>query len=326
LSSCITTYAATVRENVARLQTSSRLTDQKVCSNIERVFVYRPFLTRSGRVSTAKQSVEGSDAVGGEQLPDGVQSRPGREFMASLAKGLAVLGAFGEHRPMMSLSEAAAVAGLSRAAARRVLLTLSELGYVTQDGRDFTLAPRILELGFSYLSIQSWIDRAGPLMKQLSDEFQESCSAAILHGTEIVFVGRVSPPSRIMTTSVAIGRRLPAFHTALGRIQLGFLGADEIWKRLKSVHVESFTPSTIIDRAALKERVLADHQQGFSIVDEELERGLRALAVPIVTRSAKNVGAINISAQASRTTRNEMRDLFLPRLTDAARQISQTLA
>ena len=246
--------------------------------------------------------------------------------MASLAKGLAVLGAFGEHRPTMSLTEAALVAGLSRAAARRVLLTLAELGYVEQNGRDFTLAPRILELGFAYLSIQPWIERAEPLMKALSAELQEACLAATLHGAEIVFVARVPAPYWIMSPNTAVGTRLPAFHTALGRAQLGFLPEAEIWNRLRSVRVQPFTANTIVDPGALVERVQADRAQGFSIVDEELENGLRAIAVPVVTRSGRLIGAINLSAHAGRTTRNEMRDLYLPRLRDVAAKISQSQA
>jgi len=144
-----------------------------------------------------------------------------REFMATLAKGLAVLGAFGEQHPTLSLSEAAVAASLSRAAARRVLRTLAELGYVTQSGRRFSLAPRILELGFAFLSTQSWIDRAEPLMKELSHSLHESCSAAILQGNEIVYVARMPAPHRIMSTTIAVGSRLPAFYTSLGRIQLG---------------------------------------------------------------------------------------------------------
>ncbi|MEX2319385.1 MAG: IclR family transcriptional regulator C-terminal domain-containing protein [Bauldia sp.] len=246
--------------------------------------------------------------------------------MASLAKGLAVLGAFSDRLPSMSLTEAAAVAGLSRAAARRVLLTLAELGYVEQNGRDFTLAPRILELGFAYLSIQSWIERAEPLMRQLSNEFQETCNAATLHGSEIVFVARVPAPSWIMSPAIPVGTRLPAFHTSLGRILLGYLPDDDIWNRLRATRIVPYTPSTIVDPSALVERVKADRAQGFSIVDEELERDLRALAVPIQTRNGMPVGAINLAAHASRTTRNEMRDNYLPRLREAAARISQALA
>ena len=157
---------------------------------------------------------------------------PDKEFMATLAKGLAVLGAFGSERPAMTLSEAAATAGLSRAAARRVLRTLAGLGYVTHDGRRFALAPRILELGFAYLSTQSWVDRAEPLMKELSHDVQESCSAAILQDAEVVYVARMPAPHRIMSVTLAVGTRLPAFYTALGRVQLGFLAPDELTRRL----------------------------------------------------------------------------------------------
>ena len=282
-------------------------------------------------MSTAKRLSQGAkgalherDRGLGRLRPAG--ERPGKEFMASLAKGLAVLGAFSDRLPSMSLTEAAVVAGLSRAAARRVLLTLAELGYVEQNGRDFTLAPRILELGFAYLSIQSWIERAEPLMRQLSNEFHEACNAATLHGSEIVFVARIPAPSWIMSPAIPVGTRLPAFHTSLGRILLGYLPEDDIWDRLRATRIVPHTPSTIVDPSALVERVKADRAQGFSIVDEELERDLRALAVPIETRNGTPIGAINLAAHASRTTRNEMRDNYLPRLREAAARISQALA
>jgi len=246
--------------------------------------------------------------------------------MATLAKGLAVLGAFGEQHPSLTLSEAAIAAGLSRAAARRVLLTLAELGYVTRAGRQFSLAPRILELGFAFLSTQSWIDRAEPLMKELSHSLHESCSAAILQGNEIVYVARMPAPHRIMSTTIAVGSRLPAFHTSLGRIQLGFLGATELRERLADMTITPYTPSTITDPDAVVARIVADHQQGYSIIDEELERGLRSIAVPIVSRSGHNVGAINLSALSNRTTQKEMRERFLPELRTVAEEISATLA
>jgi IclR family pca regulon transcriptional regulator len=248
-----------------------------------------------------------------------------KEYMATLAKGLAVLRAFGEGRPGMTLSEAAGAVGLSRATARRILRTLLDLGYVEQDGRHFSLAPRVLELGFRYLSTQSWIDRAVPLMRHISQTLEESCSAAILQGSEVVYVARV-PTRRIMTATIAVGTRLPAFHTSMGRVQLGFLVEDELWRRLHSARIEPHTPSTIVDLKALVERIQADHAQGFSIVDEELERGLRSIAVPLVSRGGRVLAAINVSAHSNRTTRNEMRERFLPRLKDAARQISASFA
>jgi IclR family pca regulon transcriptional regulator len=248
-----------------------------------------------------------------------------KEYMATLAKGLAVLRAFGEGRPGMTLSEAAGATGLSRATARRILRTLLDLGYVEQDGRSFSLAPRVLELGFRYLSTQSWIDRAVPLMRQVSQALEESCSAAILQGSEVIYVARV-PTRRIMTATIAVGTRLPAFHTSMGRVQLGYLAQDELWRRLRSARIESHTPSTIIDLKALVERIQADHAQGFSIVDEELERGLRSIAVPLVNRGGRILAAINVSAHSNRTTRNEMRERFLPYLKDAARQLSASIA
>ncbi len=245
-----------------------------------------------------------------------------KEFMSTLAKGLAVLSAFGKQRPAMTLSDAAAVANLSRATARRVLRTLAQLGYVVQDGRAFSLTPRVLELGFAYLSGQDWIDRALPMMKELSERLGESCSGSILQGIDIVYVARV-PARRIMSTALAVGSRLPAFHTSLGRAQLGYLDGAEIWRRLRSAPIEAYTPYTITDMQALFDRVCADREQGFSIVDEELERGLRSIAVPVLDRTGQAVGAINLSAHSTRTTRNEMREKFLPELRAIAQRISQ---
>lgn len=250
--------------------------------------------------------------------------RDDKEFMSTLAKGLAVLGAFGRERPAMTLTEAAQIASLSRAAARRVLRTLTVLGYVEQNGHVFSLAPRTVELGFAYLSTQSWVDRAVPLMRELSERLGESCSAAILQDAEIVYVARITA-RRIMSTALAVGSRLPAFHTALGRAQLGYLDEAEIWRRLMSRRIEAFTPYTITDVHALFDRVKADQEQGFSIVDEELERGLRALAVPVLDRSGQVVTAINLSTHSTRTTRSEMRDKFLPELKRIAADLSASL-
>jgi len=235
-----------------------------------------------------------------------------------------VLGTFNKERPTMTLSQAAIAAGLSRATARRILRTLTELGYVEQSGRQFALSSGILKLGFAYLATQNWIEQAAPLMRQLSEQFHESCSAAILQGTEIVYVARI-PASRIMSVALAVGTRLPAFHTALGRIQLGFLDDAELWRRLRSLRLDPLTPSTIIDVQALFDRVREDHAQGFSIVDEELERGLRSIAVPVVDRGGQVVAALNLSTHSTRTTRNELRERFLPNLRAIAAQISSSV-
>jgi len=278
-------------------------------------------------VSGRRTSVNHGHAAAQIERQDGAELRGAvqdKEFMATLAKGLAVLGSFNRERPTMTLSQAALAAGLSRATARRILRTLAELGYVEHSGRQFSLSSGILKLGFAYLATQNWIEQATPLMRQLSEQFHESCSAAILQGTEIVYVARI-PAGRIMSVSLAVGTRLPAFHTALGRVQLGFLDNAELWRRLQSLRIEAHTPSTITDVQALVDRVREDHMQGFSIVDEELERGLRAIAVPIVDRSGQSVAALNLSTHSTRTTRNEMREGFLPSLRAIAEQISASV-
>lgn len=245
--------------------------------------------------------------------------------MTTLAKGLMVMRAFSGERPAMTLSEAAAAADLTRATARRILRTLAALGYVTQDGRQFSLTPRVLELGFGYLSSQSWVEQAAPLMKELSASVQESCSAAILQGTDIVYVARV-PTSRIMSVAATVGSRLPAFHTSLGRAQLGFVEDGELWRRILGLRIAPYTPSTITEPQALFERIKADRAQGFSIVDEELERGLRSIAVPVVDRRGVAVAGLNLSTNSTRITRNHMRDHFLPKLRDVSEQISSFIA
>ena len=247
-----------------------------------------------------------------------------KEFMVTLAKGLAVLALFGRDRPSMTLSQVAAQADLSRATSRRILRTLCATGYVEQDGRQFFLSPSALNIGFAYLSTHSWIERAQPVMKELSERFQETCSAAVLQGTEVVYVSDV-PAQRIMSVTASLGSRLPAFHTSLGRSQLGALPEAEIWRRLKSVRIEAYTPSTITDLQALFERVRDDFAQGFSIVDEELEKGLRSIAVPLLSRRGLPVAAIALSTHTSRATRNEMRDSFLPALRIAAQNVATAI-
>jgi IclR family transcriptional regulator, pca regulon regulatory protein len=129
-----------------------------------------------------------------------------------------------------------------------------------------------------------------------------------------------------MSVAISIGTRLPAFHTSMGRVQLGYLAGEELWRRLRSLRIEAYTPATITDPQALIERIRADREQGFSIVDEELERGLRSIAVPLLDRAGQAVAALNLSTHSTRTTRNEMRERFLPALRDAAGQISAGIA
>ena len=148
---------------------------------------------------------------------------------------------------------------------------------------------------------------------------------AMLQDIDIVYVARV-PTSRIMSVAVTVGSRLPAFHTSLGRAQLGFVEEGEIWRRIMSLRLEPYTTNTIVEPQALLDRIKADRAQGFSIVDEELERGLRSIAVPVVDRRGAAVAGLNVSTNSTRITRNHMRDHFLPKLQDVAEQISSFIA
>lgn len=248
---------------------------------------------------------------------------PDKEFMTTLAKGLAVIELFGKGpATAMTLSRAASGAGVTRATARRILLTLERLGYVERRGREFALTPATLNLGFAYLSSRNWIEQAHGPMKALAENLAESCSLAVLDGTDVVYVARVQA-SRIMANAISIGTRLPAFHTALGRALLGGLDNEALWTRLRSINPAPYTPATILDKQALFERIRADAHQGFAIVDEELERGLRAIAVPLQNRAGETFAALNVSSHATRMTRNDLRERFLPALQETAAAIAR---
>ena len=243
-----------------------------------------------------------------------------KEFMATLAKGLAVLGCFGRQRPTMTLSEAALAAGVSRATARRILRTLAELGYVDQHGRQFSLSPNILQLGFAYLATQSWIDRAVPLMKDLSERVGKSCSASILQGIEIVLWRACRPSASCRWRrrwGAACRPSIPpwaVFSSAFSTTPRFGAGSNRSASSRYPEH--HHRPAGAVRAHPRRSR------PGFSIVDEELERGLRAIAVPIVDRHNEVVAALNLSTHSTRTTRNEMRDRFLPELRAVAAQIA----
>jgi len=250
-------------------------------------------------------------------------TRP-RDFVQSVERALAIIRAFGPATPALTASEIATTTGLTRAAARRFLLTLVELGYVRSDGRLFSLTPRVLELGYAYLSSLSLPEVAQPLLEQLVRESQESSEGAILDGEEIVYVVRVAGPA-IMNATVPIGSRMPAAATALGRALLAGLPDDELDAYLATVTLRRFLPNTIVDREALRAELLRVRAQGYAIVDQELEEGLLAIAVPVRDRSGATVAAINLSTHVARRTREEARELLLPPLRRAAAGIEAGL-
>jgi IclR family transcriptional regulator, pca regulon regulatory protein len=246
------------------------------------------------------------------------------DFVQSLDRGLAVIRAFGPDRERLSLSEVARATGLTRAAARRFLLTLVKLGYVRSDGREFSLRPRVLELGYAYLSGLTLPEVAAPHMEELVARLHESSSISVLDGDHIVYVVRV-PTKRIMTVAISVGTRFPAYATSMGRVLLAAASEQELDRYLAEVTFESFTRRTVTDPARLRV-ILGDvARQGYAIVDQELEEGLRAVAAPI--RGAADVGtaAINVSAHASRVSMSALRADILPVLLQTARQIEADL-
>lgn len=217
----------------------------------------------------------------------------GSSYVQSLARGLAVIRAFSAERPRLSLSEVARLTGLTRASARRFLLTLESEGYVRTDGREFSLTPRVLELGYAYLSAQSLPEVAQPHLEALSRTVGESASACVLDGQDIVYVARV-PTRRIMSVGITIGTRFPAYATAMGRVLLAFAADAEVDTYFEGFRPERFTARTLVDETALRTEIARVRQQGWSLVDAELENGLRALAAP-VRRGGAVVAAINIA-------------------------------
>lgn len=250
--------------------------------------------------------------------------RPGDGYVQSFARGLAVIRAFNGDRPAMTLSEVADAAGLTRAGARRILLTLVNLGYVNLDGRQYRLTPRILELGFAYLSSMPIWNLAEPIMEELVDEVHESCSASVLDCPDIVYVLRI-PTHKIMAISLGIGSRLPAYCTSMGRVLLSGLTDREVDDVLRKSNLRALTSRTVTDRAELK-RLIADvREKGWAMVNQELEEGLISISAPIRDRSGRIIAAMNISGQANRTPATQMVKKLLPPLLTAADRISELL-
>jgi IclR family pca regulon transcriptional regulator len=246
------------------------------------------------------------------------------DFVQSLARGLAVIRAFDAAHPHLTLSEAARRTGLTRAATRRFLLTLESLGYVRSDGRAFSLTPRVLDLGFSYLSALSLPEILQPHLEQLSHDVEESVSAAVLDGPDVVYIARV-PTRRIMSVRITIGTRFPAYATSMGRAIWSELSDSDLEDAIGMRPLEPLTEHTITSTEALRRAVAVVRAQGWAMVDGELERGLRSIAVPIHGRDGGVVCAVNVSTSSTRDTAERVRELHVPRLLSAATRIEADL-
>jgi IclR family pca regulon transcriptional regulator len=242
----------------------------------------------------------------------------------SLERGLAVIRAFDAEHRELGLSDVARITGLSRAAARRFLLTLVSLGYVRQAGGRFSLRPRVLELGYAYLSGLSLPEVAQPHMEALVAAVNESSSVSVLDDTEIVYVARV-PTRRIMSITLAVGARLPAFATSMGRVLLAGLPDAELDERLARIDFSPRTAFTVADAAGLREALARVRETGYAAVDQELEEGLRSLAVPIHDGRGATVAALNVSVHATRGTMAGLRRDVLPLARRAVQAIEDDL-
>ncbi|MEQ9813830.1 MAG: IclR family transcriptional regulator [Azospirillaceae bacterium] len=247
-----------------------------------------------------------------------------KDYVGTLARGLSVIRVFGKRTPELTLTDVAKQAGLTRAAARRFLLTLCELGYMTTDGKYFRLTPKVMDLGFAYLSSMDLWEIAMPYMEEVSHTLNESCSASVLDDCDIVYVARV-PASRVMSVGLTVGTRLPAFCTSMGRVLLADKPDDEIRNYVSKTELRRYTRHTILNPGALIDQILTARQRGFSIVDQELEEGLRSMAVPLRNKKGNVIAAMNVSGHAQRTSAGDMIQNFLPVLQSAARRIASAL-
>jgi IclR family transcriptional regulator, pca regulon regulatory protein len=238
--------------------------------------------------------------------------RDRRQSLQSLERGMAVIQVFSRERPALTLSEVARLTGITRATARRILLTLEQIGHVRSDGRLFSLTPRVLSLGWAYLSSLNLWETAQPLMEELADRTKESCSAATLDLPDVVYVARV-PTRRIMTISLGVGTRLPAHCTGMGRVLLAALPDAELDGFLADAKLEGFTERTIVARDDLRATIEAVRREGWALVDQELEIGLRSIAAPLRV-DGRTIAAINVSAAAPRVPLEQLRGRFLPEL------------
>lgn len=254
-------------------------------------------------------------------MQDDTLSADDRDFVTALASGLEVILAFDGANPRMTLSEVAARTGMNRARARRFLLTLHALGYVRKQQRYFELAPKVLQLGYSYLSANDYRGVIQQYLEDITVESGESSSLGVLDGDDVIYIARSAAKHRLMAITLSVGTRLPAAHTSMGRVLLAQLPDEELEAYLERVVLERYTDKTITDKAALKACILKVRKQGYALSDQELDSGLRSLAIPAFDANDRLLGAINISTNAARIDLETLTGTFLPLLQDKARLI-----
>lgn len=246
------------------------------------------------------------------------------DFVESLDRGLRLLQSFGAAAGPMTLSDVARAAGLPRATARRILFTLAHGGFVSTDGKLFSLTPRVLTLAGSYLRSNQVVAVLQPVLDRIATAAQEISSLAVLDADEVVFIARGSP-ARVFSAGLDIGYRLPAFCTSVGRAMLGQFDNADLALRLAAMRREPMTPNTVTDPKLLLARIVTDRERGYSLVDREAEPGFRSISVPIRRYDGAIVAAINMGAHVDRVSTAEMTDRFLPLLREGADSVKAQL-
>ena len=248
-----------------------------------------------------------------------------REYVQGLQRGFAVVKAFSaDGGRRLTVADVAGRTGLTRAVARRYLLTLQELGYVVHDGSHFTLTPRILDLGFTYLATVDVANIAQPFMERIVHTLRESCSIAVLDGRDAVYVARVAA-KRIMSINLVVGSRLPAHATSMGKVLLAYLSPAQLDEFFAAGPLRRLTSRTIVEEGTLRQALDQVRTRGWAFADQESEDGVRTVAVPLFDRNLHVEAAMNVSGHAARVPMKELRSRYLPVLMDAAAEISRAL-
>jgi IclR family transcriptional regulator, pca regulon regulatory protein len=244
----------------------------------------------------------------------------GPDFLEALARGLRIMQAFNRDPRQLTLSDVARLVDLPRASVRRTLHTLVHLGFADTDGRLFRLTPRILTLASAYLLSNAISGILQPAVERMTADIGAACSAAVLDGDDVIMIAHASP-NRVINVSAQIGFRLPAVSSSLGRVLLAALADDELDERLARIKAQKLTAATIVDRAELRRVIRKAREDGYSLVDREVEPGFRSIAVPLRRLDGRVIAALNIGAHGDRGGLDTMRQVFLPKLRALATEL-----
>ncbi|AYR26136.1 IclR family transcriptional regulator domain-containing protein [Herbaspirillum rubrisubalbicans] len=284
-------------------------------------------VTKTGRPSKAKTKDAASAPAEPERelsIAEEIDALTDPSFMTSLARGLAVIRAFSDSRRSLTIAQISQKTGIPRAAVRRCLHTLKQLGYADSDVNNFSLRPKILTLGYSYLSSTPLTVSAQPYLNNISRTLGESCSLAVLDDNEVLYVAR-SATSRVMSVALNTGSRLPAYCTSLGRAMLAHLPDDQLKAYFDKVKLRALTDKTVVSQKRLRDILAGVRENGYAVIDEELEVGLRSIAVPVRGASGNVLAALNVGAQAARVSVAQMEEDILPVLLRGAQELSVLL-